>query len=134
MPRGSRRLTANRMLLALALVSAGPPLVIHDGWRGFLVAVPAAGYAAYLVLGKRWPRLRRRPRPAAPAGPATPGPAAAGFEAPGPAAPGPAAFGPAAPRSATPDGPAPGPAAPGGPAVTEPGVGDFFAEKGRPGV
>lgn len=60
------------MLLALALVSAGPPLVIHDGWRGLLVAVPAAGYAAYLVLGKRWPRLRRRPRPPAgmPAAPA----------------------------------------------------------------
>ena len=65
MPHGSRRLSAHRLLLALALLSAGPPLVIHDGWRGLPVAVVAAAYAAYLVLGKRLPRLRRR-RVAAP--------------------------------------------------------------------
>jgi hypothetical protein len=63
MPSGPHRLTASRMILALALLSAGPPLVIHDGWRGLLVAVPAAGYAVYLVLGKRLPRRRRRARP-----------------------------------------------------------------------
>jgi len=57
---GPRRLSAHRLLLALALLSAGPPLVIHDGWRGLPVAVVAAAYAAYLVLGKRWPRSRRR--------------------------------------------------------------------------
>jgi hypothetical protein len=59
-PHGPRRLSAHRLLLALALLSAGPPLVIHDGWRGLPVAVVAAAYAMYLVLGKRLPRPRRR--------------------------------------------------------------------------
>jgi hypothetical protein len=53
------------MTLAVALLSAGPPLVIHDGWVGALVAVPGAAYAAYLLLGKRWPKLRRRRHPRA---------------------------------------------------------------------
>ena len=56
------------MALALALVSAGPPLVVHNGWPGLVLAVVGVAYAAYLLLGKRWPRLRRRtvarpPRP-----------------------------------------------------------------------
>ncbi|GID32835.1 hypothetical protein Abr02nite_78180 [Paractinoplanes brasiliensis] len=47
-------------MLAMALISTGPPLVIHEGWQGLPVAVAAVLYAAYLLLGKRWPRLRRR--------------------------------------------------------------------------
>ncbi|XVV15635.1 hypothetical protein ACQP2X_15205 [Actinoplanes sp. CA-131856] len=60
MPQGPRQLSSHRLALALALVSAGPPLIVHEGWAGVPVAVAAAAYAAYLVLGKRWPRLRRR--------------------------------------------------------------------------
>ena len=44
----------------MALISTAPPLVLHDGWRGVPVAVAAVAYAAYLLLGKRLPRLRRR--------------------------------------------------------------------------
>ncbi|MEV4349204.1 hypothetical protein AB0J83_32505 [Actinoplanes sp. NPDC049596] len=62
MPQGPRRLSSHRLTLALALVAAGPPLIIHEGWPGVPVAVAAAAYAAYLVLGKRWPRLPRRKR------------------------------------------------------------------------
>jgi len=55
------------MALALALVAAAPPLVIHNGWPGLAAAVAAVVYAAYLLLGKRW-SLRRhqvtRPGPA----------------------------------------------------------------------
>lgn len=53
------------MALALALVAAAPPLVIHNGWPGLAAAVAAVVYAAYLLLGKRW-TLRRKaatPRP-----------------------------------------------------------------------
>jgi hypothetical protein len=57
--QGPRRLSAHRMALALALVSAGPPLVVHNGWPGLVLAVVGAAYAAYLLLGKRWPKLRR---------------------------------------------------------------------------
>ncbi|MBM2614641.1 hypothetical protein JIG36_03610 [Actinoplanes sp. LDG1-06] len=64
---GPGRLPTHRLVLAMALLSTAPPLVIHEGWRGVLVAVAAVFYAAYLLLGKRWPRLRRRrvapPRP-----------------------------------------------------------------------
>ncbi|MEU8821221.1 hypothetical protein [Actinoplanes sp. NPDC048796] len=60
MPQGPRRLSSHRLALALALLSAGPPLVIHEGWPGLALALVAAVYAAYLVLGKRWPRLPRR--------------------------------------------------------------------------
>lgn len=52
------RLSAHRAVLALALLAAGPPLVIHDGWKGAIPAVIAAGYAVYLVAGKRWSRRR----------------------------------------------------------------------------
>jgi len=58
------------MALALALVSAGPPLVVHNGWPGLIVAVIAAAYAVFLLIGKRLPRRRRPatrrsgPRPA----------------------------------------------------------------------
>lgn len=55
------RLPAHRAVLALALLAAGPPLILHDGWRGAVPAAIAAGYAIYLVVGKRWPRRRRRP-------------------------------------------------------------------------
>ncbi|GAB2621919.1 hypothetical protein Aab01nite_77080 [Paractinoplanes abujensis] len=73
----------------MALISTAPPLVIHEGWRGLLVAVAAVLYAAYLLLGKRWPRLRRRrpvspPRPgrlpSAPPEPAPPAPPSTGHE------------------------------------------------------
>ncbi|MDY7085452.1 MAG: hypothetical protein SYR96_10135 [Actinomycetota bacterium] len=57
---GPGRLPTHRLVLAMALISTGPPLVIHEGWRGLPVAVAAVLYAAYLLLGKRWPRLRRR--------------------------------------------------------------------------
>jgi hypothetical protein len=60
--QGPGRLSTHRLVLALALVSVGPPLVIHEGWRGLPVAVAALVYAAYLLLGKRWPRLPRRRR------------------------------------------------------------------------
>ncbi|WP_127502154.1 hypothetical protein [Actinoplanes solisilvae] len=76
MSQGPRRLSAHRMALALALVSAGPPLVVHNGWRGLVLAVIGAAYAAYLLLGKRWPRLRRpagrRPAQSGVAAPARP--------------------------------------------------------------
>ncbi|WP_189335645.1 hypothetical protein [Actinoplanes ianthinogenes] len=63
-PRGRSGppLPMHRAVLALGLLSAGPPLVIHDGWAGALPAAAAAGYAVYLVGGKRWPRPRRRRR------------------------------------------------------------------------
>jgi hypothetical protein len=71
--QGPRRLSAHRMALALALVSAGPPLVVHNGWPGLVLAVAGAAYAAYLLLGKRWPKLRRsvtrRPRSVRPESP-----------------------------------------------------------------
>ncbi|GAA4605982.1 hypothetical protein GCM10023107_74220 [Actinoplanes octamycinicus] len=54
-----------RAVLALGLLSAGPPLVIHDGWAGAVPAAAAAGYAVFLLGGKRWPRLSRRRKPAA---------------------------------------------------------------------
>ncbi len=55
------------MALALALVAAAPPLVIHNGWPGLVVAVIGVLYAAYLLLGKRLPRRRpaRGERPSA---------------------------------------------------------------------
>ncbi len=55
------------MALALALVAAGPPLVVHNGWPGLVVAFVATAYATYLLLGKRWPRrpAARRARPTA---------------------------------------------------------------------
>lgn len=60
-PRGrASRLSAHRAVLALALVAAGPPLVLHDGWRGALVAAAALAYAGYLVAGKRRPRRAAR--------------------------------------------------------------------------
>ena len=55
------RLPAHRAVLALGLLAAGPPLVLHDGWRGVLPAVAGAGYAGCLLAGKRW---RHRPRSA----------------------------------------------------------------------
>jgi len=64
------RLPTHRAVLALGLLAAGPPLVLHDGWRGAIPAVGAAGYAVYLVAGKRWPLRRRRVTRARP----TPGP------------------------------------------------------------
>jgi hypothetical protein len=54
------RLPAHRAVLALGLLAAGPPLVLHDGWRGAVPAVAAAGYAVYLVAGKRLPWRSRR--------------------------------------------------------------------------
>ncbi|MBL7259766.1 hypothetical protein [Paractinoplanes lichenicola] len=65
---GPGRLPTHRLVLAMALISTAPPLVIHEGWRGVLVAVAAVFYATYLLLGKRWPRLRRR-RPVSPTRP-----------------------------------------------------------------
>jgi hypothetical protein len=59
------RLPLYRAVLALGLLSAGPPLVIHDGWAGVPPAVAAAGYAVFLLAGKRWPRLYRRRKVAA---------------------------------------------------------------------
>jgi hypothetical protein len=53
------RLPVHRAVLALGLVAAGPPLVLHDGWRGVLPAVAAASYAGYLLAGKRWPHRAR---------------------------------------------------------------------------
>jgi hypothetical protein len=51
------------MALALALVAAGPPLVIHNGWPGLVVAVAGLLYAAWLLLGKRLPQRRPAERP-----------------------------------------------------------------------
>ncbi|MBU2664146.1 hypothetical protein KOI35_11645 [Actinoplanes bogorensis] len=65
---GPGRLPTHRLVLAMALISTAPPLVIHEGWRGLLIAVAAVFYAVYLLLGKRWPRLRRR-RPMSPGRP-----------------------------------------------------------------
>jgi hypothetical protein len=56
------RLPAHRAVLALGLLAAGPPLILHDGWRGAIPAVAAAGYAVYLIAGKRWPVRRRSKR------------------------------------------------------------------------
>jgi hypothetical protein len=56
------RLPMHRAVLALGLLAAGPPLVLHDGWKGAVPAVAAAGYAVYLVAGKRLPWRSRRSR------------------------------------------------------------------------
>ncbi|WP_203840425.1 MULTISPECIES: hypothetical protein [Winogradskya] len=47
------------MALALALVSAGPPLIIINGLKGVPVAVAGVLYAAWLLIGKKLPRRRR---------------------------------------------------------------------------
>lgn len=83
------RLPVHRAVLALGLLAAGPPLVLHDGWRGAVPAAAAAGYAVYLIAGKRWPLRRRRPgqaRPVSAPGPisAPAGPAPTAEERPDP--------------------------------------------------
>ncbi|GAA0485430.1 hypothetical protein Ade02nite_08930 [Paractinoplanes deccanensis] len=55
-----QRLSAHRLLLALALVSTGWPLIVKYGWGGVAAAVVALAYAVYLIAGKRLPRWRRR--------------------------------------------------------------------------
>jgi hypothetical protein len=72
------RLPAHRAVLALGLLAAGPPLILHDGWRGAIPAAGAAGYAVYLIAGKRWPLPRRRSRPPGKAVPQPTRPATAG--------------------------------------------------------
>ncbi|WIN00234.1 hypothetical protein ACTOB_003928 [Actinoplanes oblitus] len=64
--RSGPRLPIYRLVLAIGLLSAGPPLLIHDGWAGALPAAAAACYALYLLAGKRWPRPFRSRRVAAP--------------------------------------------------------------------
>ncbi|GAA2502391.1 hypothetical protein Ahu01nite_064740 [Winogradskya humida] len=56
---GPRELQPHRMALALALVSAGPPLIIINGLKGVPVAVAGVLYAAWLLIGKKLPRRRR---------------------------------------------------------------------------
>jgi hypothetical protein len=56
------RLPAHRAALALALIAAGPPLIMHDGWSGALPAAAGLVYAGHLVAGKRRPRWTRRAR------------------------------------------------------------------------
>lgn len=85
MSQGPRRLSAHRMALALALVSAGPPLVVHNGWPGLVLAVIGAAYAAYLLLGKRWPKLRRSAARPAGRSATRPAPSPATRPAPSPA-------------------------------------------------
>jgi hypothetical protein len=80
------RLPAHRAVLALGLLAAGPPLILHDGWRGAIPAAGAAGYAVYLIAGKRWPLPRRRSRPPGKAGPQPARTSTAGSPVEGPAA------------------------------------------------
>jgi Flp pilus assembly protein TadB len=60
--RPAERLTAHRLILALALFSVAPPLILHDGWKGLPVALAAAAYGIRLLVGRRRPRWLRRPQ------------------------------------------------------------------------
>lgn len=60
--RPVERLTAHRLILALALFSVAPPLILHDGWKGLAVSVVAAAYGIRLLIGKRRPRWLKWPR------------------------------------------------------------------------
>lgn len=63
--RPAAPLTAHRLILALALISVAPPLILHDGWKGTPVALAAAAYGVYLIVGRRrprWLKVLQRPR------------------------------------------------------------------------
>ncbi|WP_161952517.1 hypothetical protein [Actinoplanes sp. TFC3] len=47
------------MALALALVSAAPPLIVVHGAKGAAVAVTGVLYAIWLLIGKKLPGRRR---------------------------------------------------------------------------